>query len=252
MIGDSHAALLAHGIDRPGRVKATIGTGSSVMAATEGRPVSRHGLSATIAWSRGDKVQYALEGNISVSGHAAAFASDLLGRADEEALTELAAGVEDNGGIVFVPALAGLGAPHWRTEARGTITGLSLSTRPAHVARATLEAIALQIGDVVDAMEADLGIRLADLSIDGGAARNPLLVGIMADLLDRTIVRPRIAEASALGAACLAAEALGFWSSDGPVIAETVVPALDAERRAAIRQRWREAIAGATGWRDEN
>jgi glycerol kinase len=248
MLGDSHAALYGHGIDGPGRVKATIGTGSSLMAATEGPVRSSHGLSSTIAWSRGGAVQHALEGNISVSGHAAAFATELLGLPDEEALTALAGSVEDSGGVVFVPALAGLGAPHWRTEARGMIAGMSLSTRPAHVARATLEAIALQIGDVFGAIEADLGTHLPELSIDGGAARNPLLAQLIADLLYRTVARPRITEASALGVARLAGEAAGLArSAAAPVAADRFTPALPADRRQAIRTRWRGTVGLAVG-----
>jgi glycerol kinase len=247
VLGDSHAALFAHGADGSARVKATIGTGSSLMAATDGRVASTHGLSTTIAWSRGGRVQYALEGNISVSGHAAAFMTELLGLADEEALTRLAASVEDSGGIVFVPALAGLGAPHWCTEARGAITGMSLATRPAHLARATLEAIAQQIGDVQDAIAADLGAALPVLSIDGGAARNPLLAQILADLLGRDIARPCITEASALGAARMAAEALGIAAAATAVAVDRFKPSLDDERRNEIRAGWREAVRRAAG-----
>ncbi len=244
LLGDSHAALFAHGIDAPGRAKATIGTGSSLMAATATRVHSSHGLSSTIAWSRSDgQVQHALEGNISVSGHAAAFATTLLGLADEEALTALATSVVDTGGVVFVPALAGLGAPHWETGARGTISGMTLATRPAHIARATLEAIALQIGDVLDAIEADLGIKLSELSIDGGAARNPLLAQLLADLLGRSIVRPAIAEASALGVARLAAQALGIAEPGTGVVADRFEPAIPATQRAAIIDNWRRAVA---------
>jgi glycerol kinase len=246
MLGDSHAALFGHGVDAPGKVKATIGTGSSLMAATDGRVQSSHGLSSTIAWARGDAVQHALEGNISVSGHAAAFATGLLGLADEEALTRLAESVPDNGGVVFVPALGGLGAPHWCAEARGTISGMSLSTRPGHVARATLEAIALQIGDVLDAIEADLGAPLPELLVDGGAARNPLLAQLLADLLDRRIVRPRIAEASALGVARLAGEAIGLMAPGVQVReADVFTPAMPASERGTIRRQWREAVARA-------
>ena len=194
MLGDSHAALFAHGVRGPGQVKATIGTGSSLMAATPARVRSSHGLSSTIAWSRAEGgSQHALEGNISVSGHAVAFATALLGLPDETAFTRLASEVEDSDGVVFVPALGGLGAPHWQAGARGTISGMTLGTRPAHIARATLEAVALQIGDVLDAIEADLGAPVPALSIDGGAARNPLLAQLLADLLGRTIVRPAIA-----------------------------------------------------------
>lgn len=243
LLGDSHAALFAHGIHAPGRVKATIGTGSSLMAATDGRVRSSHGLSSTIAWSRAASgVQHALEGNISVSGHAAAFATALLGLADEQALTALAETVADSAGVVFVPALAGLGAPHWETGARGTISGMTLGTRPAHVARATLEAIALQIGDVLDAIEADLGVELTELSIDGGAARNPLLVQLLADLTGHVIARPAIAEASALGVARLAIDALGLSDGDTGSAAERTAPTMAAEARATMRRNWRAAI----------
>lgn len=243
LLGDSHAALFAHGIDAPGRVKATIGTGSSLMAATKGRVRSSHGLSSTIAWSRADgSVQHALEGNISVSGHAAAFATALLGLPDEQELTQLAQSVASSAGVVFVPALAGLGAPHWETGARGTLSGMTLATRPAHVARATLEAIALQIGDVLDAIEADLGSPLGELSIDGGAARNPLLVRLLADLTGRTIVRPAIAEASALGAARLAIAALDLGRHDTGGDADRIEPAMADQDRAEARRNWRLAV----------
>lgn len=244
LLGDSHAALFAHGIHAPGRVKATIGTGSSLMAATAGRVRSAHGLSSTIAWSRANGgAQHAIEGNISVSGHAAAFATALLGLADEQALTDLAASVQSSGGVVFVPALAGLGAPHWQTGARGTISGMTLATRPAHVARATIEAIALQIGDVLDAIAADLGIDLPELSIDGGAARNPLLAQLLADLTGRVIARPEIAEASALGVARMAAQALGLAGSGAPAAADRFEPKLAPDGRDAIRRSWRESVA---------
>lgn len=244
LLGDSHAALFAHGIHAPGRVKATIGTGSSLMAATAGRVRSSHGLSSTIAWSRAEGgAQHAIEGNISVSGHAAAFATALLGLADETALTDLAASVASSEGVVFVPALAGLGAPHWQTGARGTISGMTLATRPAHVARATLEAIALQIGDVLDAIAADLGIDLPELSIDGGAARNALLAQLLADLTGRAIVRPEIAEASALGVARMAADALGLAGASARAAADRFEPKLADGARDAIRGNWRETVA---------
>lgn len=244
LLGDSHAALFAHGIHAPGRVKATIGTGSSLMAATDGRVRSSHGLSSTIAWSRANGgAQHALEGNISVSGHAAAFATALLGLADEQALTDLAASVDDSAGVIFVPALAGLGAPHWQTRARGTLSGMTLATRPAHVARATLEAIALQISDVLDAIAADLGLDLPELSIDGGAARNSLLAQLLADLTGRAIARPEIAEASALGAARMAAQALGLAGTGAAIAADRFEPRLAPGARDAIRNNWRESVA---------
>jgi glycerol kinase len=246
VLGDSHAALFEHAATGAA-VKATIGTGSSLMATTPARVHSAHGLSSTIAWSRGDRVQHAIEGNISVSGHAAAFAAEMLGLSDGDALTKLATTVDDSGGVVFVPALAGLGAPHWSSDARGSISGLTLASRPAHVARAALEAIALQIGDVFDAIEADLGTHFTDVSVDGGAARNDMLVQLVADLLDRTVLRPHIAEASALGAARLAADALGLRSPGTPTPTDRFEPNMPASRRHAIRHHWHDAVARATG-----
>lgn len=248
MLGDSHAALFGHGLTAPGGIKATIGTGSSLMTATDGRVRSSHGLSGTIAWSRGGVVQHALEGNISVSGQAAAFATALLGLADEAALTDLAQTVPDNGGVVFVPALAGLGAPHWCSDARGQISGMSLGTRPAHIARAAIEAIALQIGDVFAAIEADLGTRFTELLVDGGGTRNALLMQMLADLLGCEIVRPAVAEAGAIGVARMASEALGI----APAVRETAAtdrfqPALASCARTEIRTGWRDAIARITG-----
>jgi glycerol kinase len=248
MLGDSHAALFGHGLTAPGGIKATIGTGSSLMTATDGRVRSSHGLSGTVAWSRGGAVQHALEGNISVSGQAAAFATALLGLADEAALTDLAQTVPDNGGVVFVPALAGLGAPHWCSDARGQISGMSLGTRPAHIARAAIEAIALQIGDVFAAIEADLGTRFAELLVDGGGTRNALLMQMLADMLGCEVVRPAVAEAGAIGVARMASEALGL----APVARATAAtdrfaPALASCARTEIRTGWRDAIARITG-----
>jgi glycerol kinase len=246
VMGDSHAALFEHSADGSPRVKVTIGTGSSLMAATGELVRSTHGLSSTIAWSRGGHVQYALEGNILVSGHAAAFATSMLGLPDEAALTALAQSVEDSGGVVFVPALAGLGAPHWCSDARGTISGLSLATQPAHIARATLEAIALQIGDVVAALDADLGTAVAELSIDGGAARNALLMQLLADLTGRRIIRSTIPEASALGVARLAADGIGMTlPASSEEQKEFFDPAMSAAQRERLLARWHAAVAGA-------
>lgn len=246
MLGDSHAALFAHAADGGALAKATIGTGSSLMAATPARIRSAHGLSGTIAWSRRDTgVQHAIEGNISVSGHAAAFARTLLGLPDEAALTELAMAVDSSEGVVFVPALAGLGAPHWQTGARGTLSGMTLGTRPAHVARATLEAIALQISDVLDAMAADLPVAIDSLSIDGGAARNGVLAQMLADLSGLTVLRPALAEASALGVARLAAGALGMAMPGAAGGTDRFTPRMAEGERQRIRAGWRHAVADA-------
>ncbi|HVY50654.1 MAG TPA: FGGY family carbohydrate kinase [Devosia sp.] len=247
MLGDSHAALFGHGVRSPGTVKATYGTGTSLMTLTHGRLQSHRGLSSTIAWSTAaGGTAYALEGNISVSGQAVAFMADLLGLADSAALADLAATVPDSNGISFVPALVGLGAPHWAPEARGLIGGLTLGTRPAHLARATIEAIAQQVADVFEAMQDDLGVPLAQLSADGGASRNDLLLQFQADIIGRPVVRGERPEASALGAAMMAAQPLG-WPIASPARATTFAPTMGAADRAAFRARWREAI-GRTLW----
>jgi glycerol kinase len=246
MMGDSHAALYGHGVRAPGAVKATYGTGSSLMTLIERPVVSRNGLSTTIAWGAGGAVAYALEGNISVSGQAVAFASMLLGLNDETALTRLAQTVETSGGVYFVPALAGLGAPHWRDDARGLITGMSLSTKPAHIARAALEAVALQIYDVFAAMEADRGAELSALSADGGASRNDVMQ-IQADVLQRPVRRSRIAELSAIGAGLMAGIGVGLWSEEQGLSrltgeADIFTPDADRDGRRRLISGWRAAL----------
>lgn len=242
MIGDSHAALYGHGVRAPGTVKATYGTGTSLMALTPQRVLSRHGLSSTIAWSQSGKIAHALEGNISVSGQAAAFMAQMLGLADAAALSALAETVPDSNGAAFVPALVGLGAPHWRSDARGTITGLSLGTTPAHLARAALEAIAFQVADVFTAMEQDMGAPMAELRADGGASRNAFLMQFQADILGRTVATAAAPEVSALGAAALAFAGLGIEMPPVPAAGQHH-PAMTETDRAAHRQRWHSAIA---------
>jgi glycerol kinase len=245
VLGDSHAALYGHGFREPNRVKVTCGTGSSLMLVTPARVQSRHGLSSTIAWSKGPIVLHALEGNILVSGLAAAYVTRLLGLPDEAALTSLAQQVPSSDGVVFVPALAGLGAPHWRDSARGIISGMTLGTAPAHLARAVLEAIALQIRDVFTAMQSDLGAELPSIAVDGGASRNDFLMQMLADLLDRPVIRGACTEVSALGVARLAGEALGIWAADGERETTTFRPRMPASERQAIVSQWRDAIARA-------
>ncbi len=242
MIGDSHAALFGHGVRAPGTVKATYGTGSSLMTLTPQRVSSSHGLSGTIAWSTAEGVAYALEGNISVSGQAAAFMAELLGLSDAAALSKLADTVVDTNGVAFVPALVGLGAPHWRDDARGLISGLSLGTKPAHLARAALEAIAFQVADVLSAMEADIGAPMAQLRADGGASRNTFLMQFEADIIGRPVVTASAPEVSALGAAALAFGGLGIAMPPVPG-ATHYAPAMADEERIAHRARWDAAIA---------
>ncbi len=208
MMGDSHAALYGHRVRAPGLVKATYGTGSSLMTLTPTRVLSKNGLSSTIAWSDRHGVAYALEGNITVSAQAAAFAADMLGLPDAKALSALAQTVSDAAGVVFVPALAGLGAPHWNDNVSGTISGMTLATTRAHLARATLDAIVLQIADVFVAMEKDLGTSLGGLLADGGASSNDFLMQLQADILDRPVTRSGQAEVGAIGIAMMALQSL--------------------------------------------
>jgi glycerol kinase len=246
MMGDSHAALYGHGIRQPGAVKATYGTGSSLMTLTPIRTASRHGLSRTIAWTDRHGTAFALEGNITVSAQAAAFMAQLLGLPDAAALSDLAQTVPDAGGVTFVPALAGLGAPHWHDAARGTIAGMTHATRPAHLARATFEAIAHQIADVLHAMEADIGQPLSVLRADGGALGNAFLMQLQADLTDRPVQAARVEEIGALGVAAMAMAALGHDLI--PVADATLyTPALAADRRSLARNHWAAAIRQAKG-----
>lgn len=245
MLGDSHAALFGHGIRSPGTVKATYGTGSSLMALTPARTSSSHGLSGTIAWTDRNGTAYAIEGNITVSAQAAAFMAQLLGLPDAAALTDLAQSVPDAGGVAFVPALAGLGAPHWNDAARGTITGMTHATRPAHLARAALDAIAHQVVDVFEAMEADIGHRLEAIHADGGASGNSFLMQIQADLVARPLHASTVEEIGAFGTAAMAIFALGgnpvFPRSD----TNLVEPHMTKDDRLAARATWCKALGQA-------
>ena len=247
MMGDSHAALFGHGIRAPGAVKATYGTGSSLMTLTETPFRSRSGLSTTVAWRRSGKIAYALEGNISVSAQAAAWMAQLMGLPDVAALTELAATAAGGDNVCFVPALAGLGAPYWKDRARAALTGMSLATSRADVARATLEAIALQICDVFMAMERDLGKRLARLSVDGGATQNDHLMQLQADLLGRPVQRLKILELSAFGVGLLAGAASGVMEEPKIEAAlegasDHIDPRLDPAARNAKITGWNAAV----------
>lgn len=241
-LGDSHAALFGHGFEGPGRVKATCGTGSSLMAVTDQPLASSHGLSTTIAWTTNDVVRYALEGNIVVSGQALTFTARLLGCRDEAELFDLARSVPDSAGVVLVPAMSGLGAPHWRDDARGVIAGITLGVERGHVARAAIEGVALQIRDVFEAMKQDLGLSPPSLSIDGGAAASDLLAQTLADLINTPVLRPAHQNLSALGAARLAASALGrpFTLAGDDARFE---PAMPRDRRDRILDGWSRGLA---------
>jgi len=234
MMGDSHAALYGHGVRSPGTVKATYGTGSSLMTLTPGRVASSHGLSGTIAWTNRHGTAHALEGNITVSAQAAGFMAGLLGLTSASELSALAESVPDSGGVAFVPALAGLGAPHWDDAARGTVTGMTHGTTRAHLARAAIEAIAHQIADVFTAMEADGG-RLSGLRADGGASGNAFLMQRQADFLNRPVLH------SPLGAAAMAFTHFGV-DLDLGAAPQTFAPKAEA---AADRALWASALRKA-------
>ena len=248
MIGDSHAALFGQGGFRPGSVKATYGTGSSLMSRTPELVFSDRGLSSTVAWGIGSDVAYALEGNISATGAALQWVADLLGLADPAAAADLAASVSSAEGVSFVPAFVGLGAPHWAERARGLVTGITRSTSGAHLARAALEAIAFQVRDVFVAMMCDVRADGAVLLADGGASRSDFLMQLQADVIGRPVVRNNAADISALGAAYLAGLALGHWRSLDEIEAlprtfERFEPRLgDADRETAL-DAWRGAVA---------
>jgi glycerol kinase len=212
--GDQQAALFGQACFDDGQSKCTYGTGSFVLVNTGAVPVrSDAGLLTTVAWDLGGGLVYALEGAIFVTGAAVQWLRDGLGIIGSAQETEaLARTVPDTAGVVFVPALTGLGAPHWDPEARGTITGITRGTTRAHLVRATLEAIAYEVRDVVDVMTRDAGIELPELSVDGGAATNDLLCELQATALQVTVRRPQVAETTALGAAFLAGLATGTWS----------------------------------------
>ena len=245
MMGDSHAALYGHGVRAPGEVKATYGTGSSLMTLTPSRARSARGLSGTIGWTAGGETAYAIEGNITVSAHAAAFTAKMLGLPDAAALSDLAQTVPDAGGVTFVPALAGLGAPHWDDTARGTVGGLSLGSAPAHLARATFEAIVHQIADVFEVMEQDNGQRLEALRADGGASGNDWLMQLQADILGRTVIRSDIAEIGARGVSAMALAALGHEVPPRPEERREFVPQMTEEERGRARAGWKAAVRQA-------
>lgn len=246
VMGDSHAAMFAQSAIGGASAKVTIGTGSSVMVLSDRPAGSASGLSATIAWNRRGQPQYAREGNILLSGGAVAFMVRLLGLADEDALTDLAVRVPDSGGVIFVPALAGLGAPYWDSDARGILCNMSMDTAPSHLARAALEAIAFQIADVVEAAETDAGLAIESLAADGGASRNGLLLQILADMTGRPVVQSSLAEASGLGVALMAWQMLD--PDHRPADAAPVTafrPAMAQSERTRRRKAWHRAVAQA-------
>lgn len=254
--GDQQAALFGQRCVSAGMAKNTYGTGAFVVMNTASSVVrSESGLLSTIALGvAGEPLQYAVEGSIFVTGAAVQWLRDEMKVIDSaDAIEPLAASVPDSGGVVFVPAFTGLGTPHWDPYARGTIVGITRGTTAAHLARATLDSIALQTADVLDAMRCDSGIDLQELRVDGGGSRNDLLMQIQADLAGIPVVRTALAETTALGAAYLAGLATGFWSSQSELDAiwksdRTFTPRISADERASRLSSWRRAVERSKGW----
>src|SRR5947209_7479089 len=255
LICDQQAALFGQMCRTPGMSKNTYGTGCFLLQNIGNTPTrSRQKLVTTVAWKIGNRTDYALEGSVFIGGAVVQWIRDGLGfvRTAPE-IEALAASVADNGGVYLVPAFAGLGAPHWDPYARGTIVGITRGTTSGHLARAALESIAYQVTDLLDAMQADSGIALTELRVDGGAATNNTLMQFQADLLGVPVVRPAITETTALGAAYLAGIAVGFWKSVNDVSGQWKVdrrfePAMPRAAAAALRARWTEALQRSKGW----
>jgi len=254
--GDQQAALFGQACHSPGMAKNTYGTGSFVLMNTGTEAVaSDERLLTTIAWGVGDApVEYALEGAIFVTGSAVQWLRDGLGVIGNAAETgQLAQSVPDNEGVYFVPALTGLGAPHWDPYARGMLIGLTRGTGKGHLARAVLESMAYQTRDVIDAMQRDAGITLKELRCDGGAAVNDVLMQFQADILGVNVEVPQIVETTALGSAYLAGLAVGFWESKTEIAENWALgrryrPRMDAAQRERLYRRWQKAVALAKGW----
>lgn len=253
--GDQQAALFGQACFQPGTAKNTYGTGCFMLMNTGGKAIpSQHGLLTTIAWGLDGKVEYALEGSIFVAGAAIQWLRDQLGLLEDAAQSEeLAAAVEDTGGVYLVPAFVGLGAPHWDMYARGTIVGITRGTSKHHLVRAALEAIAYQTRDVLELMVQESGIDLKVLKVDGGAVQNSFLMQFQADMLGVAVEKPAVAETTALGAAFLAGLAVGFWQSKEEIAskwqsAKIYEPGADHARRERLYADWKKAIERAKGW----
>ena len=250
--GDQQAALFGQACFQPGDAKCTYGTGAFLLQNVGAEPVaSKHGLLTTVAWKIGAETHYALEGSSFIAGAAVQWLRDQLKLIDSAAESEtLARTVKDSGEVVFVPAMAGLGAPHWRPEARGLLAGLTRGSGPGHIARAVLEGIAFQIYDLAEAMMKDAGRSAPAFRVDGGASANDLLMQFQADLLGVPVERPRMIETTALGAAFLAGLAADVWSSRDEIrkafkVGKRFEPKMKPEERERHLAKWRKAVAAA-------
>jgi glycerol kinase len=247
--GDQQAALFGQMCVEPGSVKNTYGTGCFLLMNTGSEAIeSKNRMLTTIAWKIGDKVTYALEGSVFVAGSVVQWLRDGLKCIEKSSDVEaLASSVADTGGVYYVPALTGLGAPYWDQYARGTISGISRGTTVAHIARAALEGVAYEVYDIVKAMERDSSLPIANLKVDGGASRNNLLMQFQSDILACDVLRPRITETTALGAAYLAGLAVGYWSGIDEVgrqwqVEHRFSPVGDTARVAAGINGWHDAV----------
>lgn len=253
--GDQQAALFGQACYTAGMAKNTYGTGCFMLANTAGRPVeSRHDLLTTVAWRLGTTTEYALEGSVFIGGAVVSWLRDGLGIIKSSAeIQTLADSVPDSDGVVLVPAFTGLGAPHWDPYARGMMIGITRGTKAAHIARAALDSIAFQVADLADAMRSDAGGSLVELRVDGGGSVNDTLLQMQADFLQLPVVRPKVTETTALGAAYLAGLATGVWKDRGAVsdhwrIDRRFEPKMPADRAAALRARWSEAVERSKHW----
>jgi glycerol kinase len=253
--GDQQAALFGQMCIKPGMVKNTYGTGCFMLMNTGDKPVlSKNNLLTTIAWKIGDTTTYALEGGVFIGGAVVQWLRDGLGIIKNSADVEkLATSVKDNGGVYFVPAFAGLGAPYWNQFARGTILGITRGTTAAHIARASIESIALQTMNVLHAMNADAGLPIKELRVDGGATANDLLMQFQSNVLNCKVIRPQITETTALGAAYLAGLAIGFWKDTNEIenywaAERNFEPVMKEEERQKEIHQWEKAIKAAQAW----
>ncbi|HYA20176.1 MAG TPA: FGGY-family carbohydrate kinase, partial [Burkholderiales bacterium] len=253
--GDQQAALFGQCCFKTGMVKNTYGTGCFMLMHTGHKPVRSHNrLLTTVAWRLGHQLEYALEGSVFVAGAVVQWLRDGLGiiRSSSEVET-LAAKVADNGGVYLVPAFAGLGSPHWDAYARGTIMGLTRGSSAAHIARAALESIAYQSCDLLNAMRDDSRTRLSELRVDGGATQNGLLMQFQADLLGVPVVRPKVFETTALGAAYLAGLATGYWKTPKDISVQwrpdrIFEPKMSRDEAHHMQLKWKKALRRAMGW----
>ncbi len=253
--GDQQAALFGQACFEPGRAKNTYGTGCFMLMNTGTEAAdSKNKLLTTIAWKLGDTIEYALEGGVFVGGAVVSWLRDGLGIIESSAEVEkLAQSVPDSHGVFLVPAFAGLGAPHWDPYARGAIVGVTRGTTAAHIARAAVDSIALQVADLADAMRSDATTPLSELRVDGGASVNDALLQFQADIMQLPVVRPKVTETTALGAAYLAGLAVGVWKRRGDIAHHWQVdrrfePKMSSSEAAGIRNRWADAVERSKGW----